>query len=91
MKIPKELLGKMNADDKAELEGLTASEEAVYQEMEQYFNESLGRFKASQIIMGKVIAISKGLATVDVGFKSEGMVSLLSFLKTEKTYRSMTK
>ena len=57
MKIPKELLGKMNADDKAELEGLTASEEAVYQEMEQYFNESLGRFKASQIIMGKVIAM----------------------------------
>ena len=84
MKIPKELLGKMNADDKAELEGLTASEEAVYQEMEQYFNESLGRFKASQIIMGKVIAISKGLATVDVGFKSEGIVSLSEFPENGK-------
>jgi small subunit ribosomal protein S1 len=84
MKIPKDLLEKMNEDDKAELDGMTATEEAGYEEMEQYFNESLGRFKASQIIMGKVIAISKGLATVDVGFKSEGIVSLSEFPENGK-------
>ena len=84
MKIPKELLEKMNEDDKAELEDLTPSEEASYQEMETYFNESLGRFKASQIIMGKVIAISKGLVTVDVGFKSEGLISLSEFPESGK-------
>ena len=84
MKIPKELLQKMDEDDKAELGDLTPNEEACYQEMETYFNKSLGRFKASQIIMGKVIAISKGLVTVDVGFKSEGMISLSEFPESGK-------
>ena len=84
MKIPKELLEKMDEDDKAELGDLTPNEEACYQEMETYFNKSLGRFKASQIIMGKVIAISKGLVTVDVGFKSEGMISLSEFPESGK-------
>ena len=84
MKITKELLKKMDEDDKAELGNLTPNEEACYQEMETYFNKSLGRFKASQIIMGKVIAISKGLVTVDVGFKSEGMVSLSEFPESGK-------
>ena len=74
----------MDEDDKAELGDLTPNEEACYQEMETYFNKSLGRFKASQIIMGKVIAISKGLVTVDVGFKSEGMISLSEFPESGK-------
>ncbi len=84
MKITKELLKKMDEDDKAELGDLTPNEEASYQEMETYFNKSLGRFKASQIIMGRVIAISKGLVTVDVGFKSEGMISLSEFPESGK-------
>ena len=84
MKITKELLKKMDEDDKTELGDLTPNEEASYQEMETYFNQSLGRFKASQIIMGKVIAISKGLVTVDVGFKSEGMISLSEFPESGK-------
>ena len=84
MKISKELLEKMNEDDKAELGELTPNEEAISQEMEAYFNESLNRFKASQIIIGKVIAISKGLATIDVGFKSEGLVSLSEFPENGK-------
>ena len=84
MKITKELLKKMDEDDKTELGDLTANEEASYQEMETYFNQSLGRYKASQIIMGKVIAISKGLVTVDVGFKSEGMISLSEFPESGK-------
>ena len=84
MKITKELLKKMDEDDKTELGDLTAIEEASYQEMETYFNQSLGRFKASQVIIGKVIAISKGLVTVDVGFKSEGMISLSEFPESGK-------
>ena len=79
MKISKELLEQMANDDKEEMEELTPNQIAAYEEMENYFSESLGRFKASQIIIGKVIAISNGLATIDVGFKSEGMVSLSEF------------
>ena len=41
MKIPKELLEKMNEDDKAELEELTPSEEASYQEMEPILMKAL--------------------------------------------------
>ena len=84
MKISKELLEQMENDDKAELEDLTASQVAAYAEMEEYFNDSLSRFKASQIIMGKIIAISNGLATIDVGFKSEGLVSLSEFPENGK-------
>ncbi len=79
MRISKELLAQMEEDDKTELEELTPGQIASYEEMESYFNDSLGRFKASQVIMGKVIAISNGLATIDVGFKSEGLVSLSEF------------
>ena len=84
MKISKELLEQMENDDKAEMEELTPNQIAAYEEMENYFTDSLGRFKASQIIMGKVIAISNGLATIDVGFKSEGLVSLSEFPENGK-------
>jgi len=84
MKISKELLEQMANDDKEEMEELTPNQIAAYEEMENYFSESLGRFKASQIIIGKVIAISNGLATIDVGFKSEGMVSLSEFPENGK-------
>ncbi len=79
MKISKELLEQMENDEKAEMEELTPDQVAAYKEMESYFDDSLGRFKASQIITGKVIAISSGLATIDVGFKSEGLVALSEF------------
>ena len=84
MKISKELLEQMANDDKEEMEELTPNQIAAYEEMENYFSESLGRFKASQIIIGKIIAISNGLATIDVGFKSEGMVSLSEFPENGK-------
>ncbi len=84
MKISKELLEQMANDDKEEMEELTPNQIAAYEEMENYFSESLGRFKASQIIIGKIIAISKGLATIAVGFKSEGMVSLSEFPENGK-------
>ena len=85
MKISKELLEQMANDDKEEMGELTPNQIAAYEEMENYFSESLGRFKASQIIIGKIIAISNGLATIDVGFKSEGMVSLSEFPETART------
>ena len=60
MKITKELLKKMDEDDKTELGDLTAIEEASYQEMETYFNQSLGRFKASRSSWGRSSPFPKG-------------------------------
>jgi small subunit ribosomal protein S1 len=65
-------------------EELTAEEKAAHAEMEAYFDKSLKNFREGEIIIGKVLGISKGLVTVDVGFKSEGMISHSEFPEAEK-------
>ena len=70
-------------DDSIE-EELTAEEKAAHAEMEAYFDKSLKNFREGEIIIGKVLGISKGLVTVDVGFKSEGMISHSEFAEAEK-------
>ncbi len=70
-------------DDSME-EELTAEEKAAHAEMEAYFDKSLKNFREGEIIIGKVLGISKGLVTVDVGFKSEGMISHSEFPEAEK-------
>ena len=65
--------------EEEEREELSPEDQASWEEMETYFTESLNQFKEGQIINGKIIEISKGMATVDVGFKSEGIVQLHEF------------
>ncbi|MBI4382964.1 MAG: 30S ribosomal protein S1 [Nitrospinae bacterium] len=69
-----------------ELEGEELSEEdkAAALEMEKYFEKSLRKFKEGEIITGAVLGISKGLVTLDVGFKSEGVVNLDEFPESER-------
>jgi len=69
----------MDMDDLEEQEVLSPEEQQARDEMEAYFSQSLEQFKEGQIINGRVIKISKGLVTVDVGFKSEGLVHLSEF------------
>jgi small subunit ribosomal protein S1 len=72
-------------DDTMELEEeLTKEEKAAHAEMEAYFDKSLKNFREGEIIIGKVLELSKGLVTVDVGFKSEGMISHSEFHEAEK-------
>ena len=66
-------------DFEEEKKELTPEDKAAWEEMEKYFSESLNQFKEGQIIQGTVIDLSKGLATIDVGFKSEGIVNLNEF------------
>ena len=65
-------------------EKLTAEEQVAYEEMEAYFDKSLKNFREGEIIIGKVLGLSKGLVTVDVGFKSEGIISHSEFPEAEK-------
>ncbi len=65
--------------EEEERKELSPEDQASWEEMETYFTESLNQFKEGQIINGKIIEISKGMATVDVGFKSEGIVQLHEF------------
>jgi small subunit ribosomal protein S1 len=72
-------------DDSMEMEEvLTTEEKSAHEEMEAYFDKSLKNFKEGEIIIGKVLGLSKGLVTVDVGFKSEGMISHSEFPEAEK-------
>ncbi|NIQ03267.1 MAG: 30S ribosomal protein S1 [Nitrospinaceae bacterium] len=70
--------------DDLEEEELTAEEKSAHEEMEAYFEKSLKNFKEGEIITGRVLNLSKGLVTVDVGFKSEGIINLSEFPEAEK-------
>ena len=71
--------------DEEQKEDLTPEDQAARDDMEKYFSESLNQFKEGQIIQGTVIHLSKGLATIDVGFKSEGIVNLHEFPESGKS------
>ena len=60
-------------------EVLSPEDQAAWDEMESYFSESLHQFKEGQIVNGSIIDMAKGIATIDIGFKSEGTVHLNEF------------
>ena len=66
-------------DDLDEEEKLSPEDQAAWDEMEKHFSESLHQFKEGQVIQGTVIELAKGMATIDVGFKSEGNIHLHEF------------
>ncbi|MEE9258404.1 MAG: 30S ribosomal protein S1 [Nitrospinaceae bacterium] len=72
-------------DEFEEEEELSPEDKAAAEEMEEYFSESLGQFKEGQIIMGLVMDIGRETVTVDVGFKSEGVIYLSEFPEGGKT------
>lgn len=47
--------------------------------MEQLYSSTLNEITEDEIIKGRVVSISNKDVTIDVGFKSEGIVSLLEF------------
>ncbi len=79
MKIDAALLAEMDKNDLEVREPLSPEDQVSYDEMEAYFSDSLGQFKEGQIINGKIIGISKDNIVVDVGFKSEGVISMREF------------
>lgn len=79
MKKNTALTAQMDQDEFEEREKLSPENQAAFDEMETYFSENLGRFKEGQIITGTVIHIQKDHIIVDVGFKSEGLISLHEF------------
>ena len=79
MKKDAALMAQMDQDEFDEKEVLSPEDQVTFDEMEAYFSESLGQFKEGQIIHGTVIDIQKDHIIVDVGFKSEGLISLHEF------------
>ncbi|MFQ5451669.1 MAG: 30S ribosomal protein S1 [Nitrospinaceae bacterium] len=79
MKKQMTLMAPEEVDEFEEQEELSPEDKAALEEMEEYFKESLGQFREGQIVQGTVIALSKDMVVVDVGFKSEGHISLHEF------------
>ncbi len=48
-------------------------------EFERLLNEQIGRFRPGNIVSGTIVDIGKEYVTVDVGFKSDGIVPLEQF------------
>ncbi len=71
-------------DDIPDGEPLTEQERAEFEEMEAFYEKSLKKFKEGELIFGTVIGISKDAVTVDVGFKSEGIINIDEFPGRDK-------
>lgn len=66
-------------DEFEDEEELSPEDKIAAEEMEKYFSESLGQFKEGQIIIGTVMDLNRDTVTIDVGFKSEGVIYLSEF------------
>ncbi len=66
------------------VEEMSAEDKAIHSEMEAYLEQSMTGFREGEIVNGRVLNVGKGVVTVDVGFKSEGVISLHEFPEAEK-------
>jgi len=71
-------------DDIADGEPLSEQEQAEFEEMEAFYEKSLKKFREGELIFGTVIGINKDAVTVDVGFKSEGVINIDEFPGKDK-------
>jgi small subunit ribosomal protein S1 len=70
----------MEEREKTTLEGSTPeSEELENSELSKLYEESLREIQEGEVINGKVIKIDQEMVTVDVGYKSEGQISVAEF------------
>jgi len=53
--------------------------ESEYNEMKALYERTLGKISEGEIVRGRVVAIGDSEVSVDIGFKSEGVVSLQEF------------
>ncbi len=58
--------------------------EAEYKELVQLYEGTLGKINEGEIVTGRIVAIGESEVSVDIGFKSEGVVSLAEFSNREE-------
>ena len=68
----------MSVDDDQSANGTGEEEETMEALMEMY-EESLKRFEEGELVMGRIISVDRDHVIVDVGYKSEGMISIHEF------------
>ncbi len=68
--------------DQLEEEREYSSEE--FNEMVSMYEETMNEIKEGEIVKGKVLAVGEKEVTVDIGFKSEGVIPITEFDTTEE-------
>ncbi len=58
--------------------------EAQYNEMLKLYEGTLGKINEGEIIKGRVVSIGESEVSVDIGFKSEGVVPLAEFSRPDE-------
>ncbi len=53
--------------------------EQEYKELSELYNQTFTNVQESQIVKGKVVAITENNVAIDIGFKSEGLVPITEF------------
>ena len=59
------------------------TEEMSSADFEEFFNAGIKSFKEGEVIKGTVIEISKDAVMIDIGYKSEGLVSAKEFIGSD--------
>jgi small subunit ribosomal protein S1 len=58
--------------------------EAEYKEFEKLYERTLGKISEGEIVKGRVVSIGDTEVTVDIGFKSEGVVPIAEFTNRDE-------
>jgi small subunit ribosomal protein S1 len=69
--------------DQEEAVDIAAQQEGIKGSFEEAYYESIKSLKEGEIIKGRIIAINKRDVVIDIGYKSEGLISLDEFHKED--------
>lgn len=58
--------------------------EAEYNDLKKLYEGSMGKISEGEIVKGRIVAISDNEVSVDIGFKSEGVVPLAEFTNKDE-------
>ena len=83
MESNRQFMDNIMADGLTELESELEAELAA-NTMESLFGENIQNFKEGEVVRGKVMEIADDRVLVDIGYKSEGIVSCSEFLQADK-------
>lgn len=59
-------------------------DEVQYKDLMRLYEGTLGKINEGEIVKGRIVAIGDSEVSVDIGFKSEGVVALTEFSKPEE-------
>ena len=76
---PENLVERKNSREERPSLVIEDSQELDYETMMEAYNESFQNISEGEVVTGTVLKVTESKVVVDVGFKSEGLISLQEF------------